>query len=190
MLFKLFSVWWLHMTIKSLLKMSQSTVSTVLLCTIVLFGLTGCDLMRNQLKPDRGANMEIQDFRDGLASRMDEEEESADPFDNTSIPDLQPYIAENTGEIKPMPLVSIAVNQSIPLRDVLYELADQADYDLELDPSIRGSIIFTAREKPFDLVIQRIAEMAGLRYRFLDEVLRVEVDKPYNYTYGSVCCFR
>ena len=34
--------------------------------------------------------------------------------------------------IKPMPLVSISVNQTIPLRDVLYELAKQADYDIEL----------------------------------------------------------
>ncbi len=81
--------------------------------------------------------------------------------------------------MKSVPLVSVSVNQTVPLKDVLYELATQAEYDLELDPNIRGSIIFTARNKPFDLVIDRVCEMAGLRYKFQDGFLRVELDKPY-----------
>ena len=85
--------------------------------------------------------------------------------------------------LKPMPLVSISVNQTVPLRDALFELARQAGYDVEIDPNIRGSIIFTAHEKPFDTVVQRISEIAGLRYRFKDDIIRVELDTPYNHTY-------
>ncbi|MCD8493865.1 MAG: secretin N-terminal domain-containing protein [Alphaproteobacteria bacterium] len=82
-----------------------------------------------------------------------------------------------------MPLVSISVNQTVPLRDVLFELAQQADFDLELDPNIAGSIIFTARNRPLDEVVDRISEIAGLRYKFDNNVLRVENDTPYNKTY-------
>ena len=148
---------------------------------VVGLSIASCDLATNYLKPDRGANMEIQDYRDGLAERLpavDEDDESGG-----SIPSLQPYISSVPDNLKPMPLVSVSVNQSVPIRDVLFELAEQAEYDLELDPRIRGSVIFTARNKPFDLVVQRISEIAGLRYQFKDDILRVEVDTPYNKTY-------
>ena len=154
------------------------------ICSVVVlaFTLNGCDRAQNQLKPDREANLEMQDFRDGLASRLPEDEDS-EGADGSSIPGLQPYIAPASEHMKSMPLVSISVNQSVPLRDVLFELAEQADYDLELDPNIRGSIIFTARDRPFDQVIERISDMAGLRYKFKEDVLRVELDEPYNKTY-------
>ncbi len=164
-------------------------VRHVVLCAALLIGslsLVGCDLAENQLKMDRAANMEFQDFRDGLAPRpMESEEESASgsgAYDD-DIPSMQSYVAAPADNVKPMPLVTVSVNQSIPLRDVLYELAKQADYDLELDPRIRGSIIFSARERPFDVVIKRIADISGLRYKFEDDTLRVEVDTPYQKLY-------
>jgi general secretion pathway protein D len=149
--------------------------------------LTGCDLARNQLKPDRSANAEIQDYRDVLAPRIPKAEDLAWSSDaetkDESIPALQPYVAQPADNVKPMPLVSVSVNQTVPLRDALFELAEQAEYDIELDPRISGSIIFTAREKPFDTVIKRISEIAGLRYKFEDDSLRVELDSPYHETY-------
>ncbi len=158
---------------------------SLMFCLVfVLTALSGCDLAKNNLKPDRAANLEMQDFRDGLAPRLPEvDDDSEGGALSSSIPSLQPYIAQGSQNMKSMPLVSIAVNQTIPLRDVLFELAEQADYDLELDPRIRGSIIFTARNRPFDQVIARISDVSGLRYRFDDEVLRVELDTPYNKTY-------
>ena len=147
-----------------------------------VIGLTGCDLTKNQLKHDREGNMEFQDFRDSLASRIpDPAEDQRAAAGN--IPSLQPYVADASEHMEPMPLVSISINQSVPLRDALYELAEQAEYDLELDPNIRGAIIFTARNRPFDQVIHRISDIAGLRYKFDDDVLRVELDTPYNKTY-------
>lgn len=157
----------------------------LLLAMLTISLLAGCDLSRNYLKADRAANMEVQDFRDGLAERLPDpsDDETGMASSGVGIPELQPYVSAVPESLKPMPLVSISVNQSVPLRDVLFELAQQAEYDLELDPAIKGSIIFTAREKPFDLVIKRISEIAGLRYRFEDEILRVEVDAPYNKSY-------
>lgn len=118
----------------------------IALCCVALLALGACDLAMNTSKTDRSGGMEIQDYRDGLAGRtpdIDESDRSGD-----SIPAFQPYVSDSIADVKPAPLVSISVNQTVPLRDVLYELAEQADYDLELDPSIRGAIIFTARERP------------------------------------------
>jgi len=151
---------------------------------VSVFALTGCDMATNQVKHDRAAHAEFQDFRDALSSRVALHDQQQDmEGDDSGIPSLQSYVAPPSENLRPMPLVSVSVNQTVPLRDVLFELAKQADYDVELDPNIRGSIIFTAREKPFDVVIDRIANISGLRYNFDDDVLRVELDTPYSKTY-------
>lgn len=163
---------------------SYRGVFFALVISLSMIALTGCDLAANHTKIDRASNMEFQDFRDGLAERLPEiDEDETKQGGAGAIPDLQPYVAMTSAGIKAMPLVSVSVNQSVPLRDILYELAEQAEYDIELDPNIRGSIIFTARNKPFDLVIKRISDIAGLRYKFEDDFLRVELDKPYLHTY-------
>ncbi len=163
---------------------SYSVQSFMKFCVFLCAGfiISSCDLAENYTKTDRAADMSFQDFRDGMAERTPEVDESKAKL-ASSAPDLQPYISNKSSSLDTMPLVSVSVNQSVPIRDILYELAQQAEYDLELDPNIRGSIIFTAREKPFDVVIDRISDMAGLRYEFKNDFLRVEVDKPYNKTY-------
>ena len=147
--------------------------------------LGACDLATNYTKVDRASNMEFQDFRDGLSERLPEVEGEGRNGSSAaaSIPELQPYVSTTPATMKSMPLVSVSVNQTVPIKDILYELAQQAEYDIELDPNIRGSIIFTARNKPFDVVVERISQMAGLRYKFEDSFLRVELDKPYMKTY-------
>ncbi|MCB9973336.1 MAG: type II and III secretion system family protein [Rhodospirillales bacterium] len=153
----------------------------IVLSLVSLIGLTGCDLAKNYTKVDREGNLEAQDYRDAFAPREAEVDEAAAADD--SIPPLMPYVAGLSDNLKPMPLVSVNLNQSVPLRDALFELAKEAEYDLELDPNIRGSIIFTARNKPLDVVVDRIADVAGLRYQFVDDTLRIELDSPYSKTY-------
>jgi MSHA biogenesis protein MshL len=142
--------------------------------------LSGCDLTKNHLKADRSSDMEVQDYRDALAQR---EADVSDRESKSNIPEMKPYMATPSDQLRPMPLVSIAVNQTVPLRDVLYELAQQADYDLELDPRITGSIIFTARNRPFDEVIDKISTSAGLRYKLANDSVKVELDTPYQEVY-------
>ncbi|MDY0028823.1 MAG: type II and III secretion system family protein [Pseudobdellovibrionaceae bacterium] len=157
------------------------TTVTSLIALSVFLPASGCDLANNYTKIDRTTNSEFQDYRDGLAPRDMEFASAADS--SNDIPSLQPYVAENVQALPPMPLVSIAINQSIPLREALFELAKQANYDIELDPRITGSIIFTARNRPMDVVIDRICEISGLRYKFDENTLRIELDTPYTKNY-------
>jgi len=163
--------------------LSKKTLLLGFIAVISLPALSGCELTQNHLKHDRENNMEPQDYRDALAPRQAEVDQSRDGRMASGIPALKPYVAQPNSNYKPMPLVSISVNQSVPLRDVIYEIAEQAEYDVELDPRIRGSIIFSARNRPLDMVIDRISEIAGLRYNFEDDMLRVEIDTPYHEIY-------
>ena len=100
------------------------------------------------------------------------------------IPDMSEILAApRPPKIGETQLVSIAVTDDVPLKDVLIELARLADVDVELDAGINGGISFTAKEKPFNQVIERIADLAGLRYSMKNGVLRVERDTPYIHSY-------
>jgi general secretion pathway protein D len=150
----------------------------VLALTGVALLLGSCQLAKNQLEFDRSANLDRQDYRDGL-------QPISPPAANTApIPDFQPVLSTPEELRLPSPLVTVSVNQTVSLRDLLFELAEQAGIDLELDPQIHGSVIFTAKERPFDEVVNRICEMSGLRYKFNRDVLRIELDRPYIKTYG------
>jgi MSHA biogenesis protein MshL len=150
---------------------------------VMLVTASGCQLAENYTKADRSGNMEIQDYRDALAPR--EVPKTATVSQDKSIPSLQPYVSDDISSASrgPMPMVSIAINQSIPLRDALFELAKQADYDIQLDPRIAGSIIYTARNRPFDEVIDQISNIAGLRSNFVGNSVKIEIDTPYSQTY-------
>jgi MSHA biogenesis protein MshL len=80
-------------------------------------------------------------------------------------------------------LVTLSVTEDVPLKEVLIELARRADVDVEVDPGISGGIIFRAKDKPFSEVLERITELAGLRYSIKNGVLKVERDTPYIVNY-------
>lgn len=146
-----------------------------------IFFLASCQLAKNQITYDRSAELDRQDFRDVLSAPAPANPAGAE---SQQIPDFQPVLSTPQELRLPSPLVTVSVNQTVGLRDLLFELAKQADIDLELDPQIRGTIIFTAKERPFNDVIERISSMAGLRYTFNNNVLRVELDRPYIKNYN------
>ncbi len=167
--------------------LSQSSFKRILILPLLLLlvmpFISSCELTENYLKHDRENAMEPQDYRDALAPRQADVKDVNDGRMSAGIPPLQAYVAQPDSNYKPMPLVSVSINQTVPLRDALYEIAKQASYDVEIDPRIEGSIIFSARNRPLDMVIDRISQIAGLRYSFDDDMLRVELDTPYHEIY-------
>lgn len=162
-----------------------------LLVSALLAGLSltamGCTKADRETLYDKGTNFATQDrelgynrddYRNAMRPRMAPKGDSLD-----NVPELAPVISEDKKNVLPQPLVSITVNQDVPIRDIFFELAKQAEVDLELDPTITGSIIFTAYNRPFDQVVERICDMSGLRYQFKNNVMRIERDTPYMETY-------
>ena len=143
------------------------------------FILTGCgsELMSEYIDPS--AELTRDDFKQGLAAQ----EPVASP-PPPPIPDLQPVITTpSLGSVIRSQRVTVSVTETTPLKDVLIELAREARIDLELDPRIEGGVIFSAYDRPFDEVLRRLSDLAGLRYKFKDGVMRIELDDPYHTTY-------
>ncbi|MDX1974043.1 MAG: hypothetical protein SFT92_00020 [Rickettsiales bacterium] len=142
----------------------------------------------DQIDPKR--NLSREDFRDFY--NPNHKSTSDDPTQPSAIqPSAQaaseppvPEMAEILATPRPpkigeTQLVSVAVTDDVPLKDVLIELARLADIDIEVDSGIVGGITFRAKDRPFNEVIDRISDLAGLRYTMKNNVLRVERDTPY-----------
>jgi len=100
------------------------------------------------------------------------------------IPDLaEVLISPPKPKIGETQLVSLAVTDDVPLKDVLLEVARLAKVDIDVDASITGGISMRVTDKPFNEVIDRIADMGGLRYNMKNGVLRIERDTPYIQVY-------
>lgn len=81
-------------------------------------------------------------------------------------------------------LISFAVTEEVAIKDVLIELGRLADVDIEVDPSITGGIILKVTNKPLETIVQRVCDLANLRYTYSNNILRFERDVPYTKTYN------
>ncbi len=169
--------------------MERNSTKLTLIAVIAVLALSACtDKLRDKFDPEK---------HDHIDSSLDL---SRDDYRNMAKPDEQKMV--NKAELLPPPppplpnlnqilsapkppkisetqLVSIAVTDDVPLKDVLLELARLAGVDIELDAGISGGISFIANNKPFNKVVDRIASMAALRYTMRDGVLRIERDLPF-----------
>jgi general secretion pathway protein D len=132
---------------------------------------------------DRYANLTRDDFREALEPRPVPTEAKAPDGPLSLAPELEPLLDLPPPSPIEGKLVSISVNETAPLTDVLIELARMAEVDLELDPRIEGGIILTMRDRPLRDVIERISALAGLRYEFTDQGARIALDEPYYANY-------
>jgi MSHA biogenesis protein MshL len=157
--------------------------------------LTGCARSDNFLAGfrendahDRYQNLTREDFRNlNRPEKVNPKTLPVVELDRGAppVPDVaQILAAPRPPKIQNGKLVSIAVTDDVPLRDVLFELARLADVDLELGNGIEGGVNFRATNKPFNEVIERVSDLGGLRYTMQGGILRVERDTPYikNYT--------
>ena len=151
---------------------------------LLLIALVACEGTLPVMDHDRYGELTRDDFRDALEPRPVPSSTPADAAGGPAIPDLRPLI-ELPPPLSPAErkLVSLSVNETVPLKDVLIELGRRAEVDLELDPQIAGGVILTMRERPLREVIERIADLAGLRFAFQGSSLRIERDLPYYLNY-------
>lgn len=141
---------------------------------------------------DRQQELTRQDYRDiNKVSKLlpDNAQTDAD-LGAPPIPDLaQVLAAPRPPKIANAKLVTLSVTDDVPMRDVLFELGRLANVDIEVGSGLDTyGINLRATDRPFNEVIERIADLGGLRYSVQGNSIRVERDLAYmkNYTLDFV----
>jgi len=110
---------------------------------------------------------------------------AADTADKNSIPTpvIQAPALQRPGKRAKLETYTVVVNQ-VPVRELLFSMARDADLNLDIDSGISGKITMNAIDQTLPRILERIESQANITY-FLDgNTLKVMADKPYLHTYS------
>ena len=82
----------------------------------------------------------------------------------------------------PVPTYTVVVN-NVPVKDLLFSIARDTQYNIDLHPGITGNVSLNAVQEPLPAILDRIARQAGLRYEMNGRTVSIMPDTPYVRTY-------
>jgi general secretion pathway protein D len=82
----------------------------------------------------------------------------------------------------PVPTYTVVVNE-VPVKDLLFSIARDTQYNIDLFPGISGRVTLNAVNEPLPSILDRIARQADLRYETHGKSISVMPDTPYPKTY-------
>ncbi|MFN3162589.1 MAG: type II secretion system protein GspD [Pseudohongiellaceae bacterium] len=135
---------------------------------ILLAVLSACDTLP---APTAQSNFELENRHINSAEA---------PETSSDIPDIVrdlPVVTPPQPE-QPLELYSVVV-QDVPVRELLFAMARDADINIDVHSSIAGSVSINAIDQTLPQILQRIARQVDIRWAFeQDDYLVVEPDLP------------
>lgn len=100
------------------------------------------------------------------------------------IPDIvtQPPPVPEPAPLQHEERYTVVVNE-VPVRELLFALARDAQVNVDIAPDISGLVTMNAVEQTLPQLLQRIARQAGLRYALENDNVFITPDEPYFRTY-------
>lgn len=83
----------------------------------------------------------------------------------------------------PVPTYTVVVND-VPVKDLLFSIARDTQYNIDLHPGITGNVSLNAVQEPLPAILDRIARQANLRYEMNGRTVSIMPDTPFVKTYS------
>lgn len=77
---------------------------------------------------------------------------------------------------------TVVVNE-VPVKELLFALARDANINVDISPRISGEVTVNAVDQTMNQILDRIARQIDLRYDYQDEVLVIQPDEPFLRSY-------
>jgi len=77
---------------------------------------------------------------------------------------------------------TVVVNE-VPVKELLFALARDADINVDIDPAIGGVVTLNAVDQTLPQILNRISRQTDIRYEFINDNLIIQTDDPYFRTY-------
>jgi MSHA type pilus biogenesis protein MshL len=106
------------------------------------------------------------------------EDKNAIPSPVTQVPALP-----RPGKRDKLETYTVVVNQ-VPVRELLFSMARDADLNLDIDNDISGKITMNAIDQTLPKILERIESQTAITYILEDGTLKVRADKPYLLVYN------
>lgn len=140
----------------------RKTSFLLLTCGALPFLLSSCDHLRFAPKPS-----------DGHVKQADVKDAASIPSPVRLAPPLPAPQAT-----KKEPTHTVVVSD-VPVRELLFSLARDADLNLDIDNDVEGLVTLNAVNQPLPAILERITANSNLRYSITNNVLQIRKDAPF-----------
>ncbi len=109
----------------------------------------------------------------------------SDTVDKSDIPQPVTQIPAlpRPGKREKLETYTVVVNQ-VPIRELLFSMARDADLNLDIDEDISGKITMNAIDQTLPKILDRIESQTNIIYVLDGDTLKVKADKPYLHAYN------
>lgn len=153
-------------------KWAPSRVSPFLLLTVIGILLAGCSGIEHKdrsLKPVEDRDATERHLTSEIPSVL---AEAAIP----SLAEADAFLPEPV-EQEPLELFSVSATD-VPVRDLLFLLAQDASLELDVFDDVDGSVTINAIDQTLPKILQRITAQTGLAFELQENYLVVKRDRP------------
>lgn len=98
-------------------------------------------------------------------------------------PVTQVPVLPRPGKREKLETYTVVVNE-VPVRELLFSMARDADMNLDIGSDISGKITMNAIDQTLPKILDRIEKQADIVYFIEDDTLKVMADKPYLHSYN------
>ncbi len=133
----------------------------IFIALTLLFSLNGCGPTR----PPEESEGHI------VAKQVDKESVIPAPVSQTTLlpkPQIRPRLETYT-----------VVVSDVPVKDLLFSMARDAELNLDIHDDIEGTVTLNAIDQTLPQILERISKQADIRYEVESNSLRVQADKPF-----------
>lgn len=153
--------------------MKQLNAVSLILATL----LSSCST-RNLEHHDSALGYTKQDYQQALLPSSTESSSPTVPVD----------LMKTDEEILPesfKKLITITALEDINVKDLLFQVGQQAKVNMSIASDVKGSITFSAHQHTFIDSVKEICSLAHLRYTIKGNLIRIQQDKPYLASYDA-----
>lgn len=105
----------------------------------------------------------------------------------TNVADIPKPVTKNTYLPPPKakakePVYSIVVYDT-PVREVLFAIARDSKFNVDIDQSVKGNVTLNAVDQTLPAILERISKQVDLIYKFQNNILTITSDTPVLRTY-------
>ncbi|MCK4834652.1 MAG: pilus (MSHA type) biogenesis protein MshL [Gammaproteobacteria bacterium] len=98
-------------------------------------------------------------------------------------PVMQVPALPRPGQREKLETYTVVVNQ-VPIRELLFSMARDADLNLDIESGISGKITMNAIDQTLPKILERIESQTDITYALEDGTIKVKADKPYLHVYS------
>ncbi|MEX0951529.1 MAG: type II and III secretion system protein, partial [Gammaproteobacteria bacterium] len=109
-------------------------------------------------------------------------DESAEPAANIPALVQQAPILPEPSPPAPTERYTVVVNE-VPVRELLFALARDAEMNIDIYPGITGEVTLNAVDQTMPQILDRISRQVDIRYEFDDQNLYISPDTPFFQSY-------